>query len=95
MGRANESAIRCYGYDAPQRIASSTVIILQNKIAYDILISMKLIKGLGEFFGLDIGTNAVRVVQLGRANNGWSLLHYGYAPVDSTIIASDAPVKLS
>lgn len=52
---------------------------------------MKLIKGLGEFFGLDIGTNAVRVVQLGRANNGWSLLHYGYAPVDSTIIASDAP----
>ena len=44
---------------------------------------MALLKGVGDFFALDIGTNAVRVVQL--ANNGqdnWTLLHYGYAPVD-------------
>lgn len=44
---------------------------------------MKLLKGVGDFFALDIGTNAVRVVQL--ANNGadsWNLVHYGYAPVD-------------
>jgi type IV pilus assembly protein PilM len=44
---------------------------------------MKLLKGVGDFFALDIGTNAVRVVQL--ANTGqdsWSLQHYGYAPVD-------------
>jgi type IV pilus assembly protein PilM len=44
---------------------------------------MKLFKGVGDFFALDIGTNAVRAVQL--ENNGqdnWSLLHYGYAPVD-------------
>lgn len=44
---------------------------------------MAILKGVGDFFALDIGTNAVRVVQL--ANNGqdnWTLLHYGYAPVD-------------
>lgn len=52
---------------------------------------MKLTKGLGDFFGLDIGTNAVRVVQLGRSSNGWNLLHYGYAPVDSKISTSDSP----
>lgn len=52
---------------------------------------MKLGKGLGDFFGLDIGTNAVRVVQLGRSGHGWQLLHYGYAPVDHTITSSDSP----
>lgn len=44
---------------------------------------MALLKGVGDFFALDIGTNAVRVVQV--ANNGqdnWTLVHYGYAPVD-------------
>ena len=44
---------------------------------------MALLKSVGDFFALDIGTNAVRVVQL--ANNGqdnFTLLHYGYAPVD-------------
>ena len=52
---------------------------------------MKLHKGLGDFFGLDIGTNAVRVVQLGRSGNGCNLQHYGYAPVDSKISGSDSP----
>lgn len=52
---------------------------------------MKLAKGLGDFFGLDIGTNAVRVVQLARASSGWNLVHYGYAPVDSKITSSDSP----
>lgn len=46
---------------------------------------MKLAKGLGDFFGLDIDTNAVRVVQLSRTGTGWSLSHYGYTPVDSKI----------
>jgi type IV pilus assembly protein PilM len=44
---------------------------------------MALLKSVGDFFALDIGTNAVRVVQL--ANNGqdnWTLTHFGYAPVD-------------
>jgi len=52
---------------------------------------MKLVKGLGDFFGLDIGTNAVRVVQLSRTGAGWSLVHYGYTPVDSKITSGDSP----
>ena len=52
---------------------------------------MKLIKGLGDFFGLDIGTNAVRVVQLSRTGAGWSMVHYGYTPVDSKITSGDSP----
>lgn len=44
---------------------------------------MALLKGVGDFFALDIGTNAVRVVQLASGGqDNWSLLHYGYAPVD-------------
>ena len=53
--------------------------------------NMALIKGLGSFFALDIGTNAVRVVQL--SSNGpdsWSLVHYGYAPVDEKITNSNS-----
>mgnify|MGYP000907964379 FL=1 len=52
---------------------------------------MKLVKGLGDFFGLDIGTNAVRVVQLSRTGAGWGLVHYGYTPVDSKITSGDSP----
>lgn len=52
---------------------------------------MKFSKGLGDFFGLDIDTNAVRVVQLSRAGAGWSLSHYGYTPVDSKISSGDSP----
>ncbi|MBM3210103.1 type IV pilus assembly protein PilM [Candidatus Saccharibacteria bacterium] len=52
---------------------------------------MKLIKGMGEFFGLDIGTNAIRVVQLSpNGQNNWNLEHYGYVPVDSKVIKSDS-----
>lgn len=44
---------------------------------------MALLKGVGDFFALDIGTNAIRVVQLTQAGtDSWNLLHYGYAPVD-------------
>jgi len=44
---------------------------------------MALLKGVGDFFALDIGTNAVRVVQLTSSGpDSWSLAHYGYAPVD-------------
>lgn len=44
---------------------------------------MSLLKSVGDFFALDIGTNAVRVVQLAdNGQNSWTLLHYGYAPVD-------------
>ena len=44
---------------------------------------MAILKGVGDFFALDIGTNAVRVVQLSsNGQNSWNLVHYGYAPVD-------------
>lgn len=51
---------------------------------------MKLLKGLGDFFALDIGTNAVRVVQLAGSGNAWTLQRYAYAPVDSKITTSDS-----
>jgi len=53
---------------------------------------MALLKSVGNFFALDIGTNAVRVVQLTRTGqDSWSLAHYGYAPVDVRVSASDSP----
>ena len=56
---------------------------------------MKLLKGVGDFFALDVGTTAVRVVQLGKSGpDTWSLQHYGYAPLDDKIaIASSAESK--
>ena len=52
---------------------------------------MALLKGLGDFFALDIGTNAVRVVQLSKSGaDNWTLQHYGYAPVDEKITSNDS-----
>ncbi len=52
---------------------------------------MAFIKGLGSFFALDIGTTAVRVVQLSPSgNNNWNLQHYGYASVDEKITSSNS-----
>ena len=52
---------------------------------------MTLLKGVGDFFALDIGTNSVRVVQLARTGqDSWSLEHYGYAPVDSKTTSSNS-----
>lgn len=52
---------------------------------------MAIIKGLGDFFALDIGTNAVRVVQLNKSGqDSWTLSHYGYASVDEKLTSSDA-----
>ena len=53
---------------------------------------MALLKGVGDFFALDIGTNAVRVVQLHAiGQDAWELAHYGYAPVDMKVTAGDSP----
>lgn len=50
-----------------------------------------ILKGVGSFFALDIGTNAVRVVQLAKSGgSGWSLQHFGYAPIDSKLSSSNA-----
>lgn len=47
-------------------------------------VTMKLLKGVGDFFALDIGTSAVRVVQLTReGKDGWALTHFGYGSIDT------------
>jgi type IV pilus assembly protein PilM len=51
--------------------------------------------GVGDFFALDIGTNAIRVVQLSaNGPDNWSLAHFGYAPVDEKTSASASPEAL-
>lgn len=52
---------------------------------------MKLKSGNNEYFALDIGTTAVRVVQLTGDSSGWSLARYGVAPIDMRLSSSDAP----
>lgn len=51
---------------------------------------MKLFSSVGDFFALDIGTTAVRAVQLRRSGTSWALVKYGSAPVDIKIATSDA-----
>jgi type IV pilus assembly protein PilM len=45
---------------------------------------------MGDFFALDLGTNAVRVVQLSGSGARSSLQHYGYATVESSVMSSDS-----
>ncbi|MGD8374047.1 MAG: type IV pilus assembly protein PilM [Candidatus Woesebacteria bacterium] len=52
---------------------------------------MKLFSSVGDFFALDIGTTAVRVVQLRHSGDMWNLIKYGAAPVDIRVATSDAP----
>ena len=53
---------------------------------------MKLFQGVGDFFGLDIGTSSIRVVQLGRRSgeDSFSLRHFGYSSVDTQTVAGDS-----
>ncbi len=51
---------------------------------------MGLLTGVSSFFGLDIGTTAVRVVQLRGNGPLKSLVRYAYVPVDSRIVLSDS-----
>ncbi|MDR0887378.1 MAG: pilus assembly protein PilM [Candidatus Nomurabacteria bacterium] len=54
---------------------------------------VKLSKGLGEFFALDIGTKTIRVVQLaGAVAHGWELKHYGYAEVDQALLLDSSDI---
>lgn len=48
--------------------------------------------GVGDFFALDIGTNAIRVVQLAPAGQDvWNLVRFGYAPLDEKTASSASP----
>lgn len=51
---------------------------------------MSLLSGVSEFFGLDIGTSAVRAVQVTNNPKAKQLMRYAMAPVDSKLILSDA-----
>lgn len=51
---------------------------------------MGLLSGVSEFFGLDIGTSAVRVVQLKGSGNTRTLARYGSAPIEGNLGSSDA-----
>lgn len=51
---------------------------------------MKLLKGVGDFFALDIGTSAIRVVQLAPdGKDSWTLAHFGYGTVDSRMTTAN------
>lgn len=53
---------------------------------------MKVIKGMGDYFSLDIGTRSIRVVQLSAASeHRWKLEGVGYSALDEQIIASPSP----
>lgn len=48
---------------------------------------MSLIHGVGDFFALDIGTTAIRLVQLsGNAQHGWALQKFAYVPVERKVL---------
>jgi len=51
---------------------------------------MGLLTGASSFFGLDIGTTAVRVVQLRGGGPVKTLTRYAYVPVDSKLVLSDS-----
>ncbi len=43
--------------------------------------------GVGDFFALDIGTDALRMVQLsGNAQHGWTLQHFAYVPAERQLL---------
>ncbi len=51
---------------------------------------MSLLSGVSDFFGLDLGTTAVRIVELKGNGPVKQLSRYAYAPIDSKIAMSDA-----
>lgn len=51
---------------------------------------MSILSGVSDFFGLDIGTTAIRLVDLKGSGPVKSLSRYAYAPIDQQIALSDA-----
>jgi type IV pilus assembly protein PilM len=51
---------------------------------------MKFGKVVGDSFALDIGTTAVRVVELSHSGHGWNLQHFGVTPIDIQLSESTA-----
>ena len=53
---------------------------------------MSILSGISDFFGLDIGTTAIRLVQLRGSGKLKSLVKYAYVPIDSKLSLSEAKV---
>lgn len=51
---------------------------------------MNAFSSVGDFFALDIGTTAIRIVQLSRSGDMWTLTKYASVPVDIKVATSDA-----
>jgi type IV pilus assembly protein PilM len=51
---------------------------------------MSILSGVNEFFGLDIGTTAIRLVQLSGSGQAKVLAKYAYTPIDSKVSLSDS-----
>jgi type IV pilus assembly protein PilM len=51
---------------------------------------MNVLSGITDFFGLDIGTTAIRLVQLKGNTASKSLVRYAYVPIDAKISMSDS-----
>lgn len=53
---------------------------------------MGILSGQSDFFGLDIGTSAIRAVQLKGRGAAKALANYGYVPLSGTTAVSDAEI---
>ena len=51
---------------------------------------MNLLSGVSDFFGLDIGTTGIRLVELHSTGSTKTLVKYAYVPVESKLIQSDS-----
>jgi len=51
---------------------------------------MSILSGVSAFFGLDIGTTAIRLVELRGNGSTKTLVKYAYVPIDSKIVLSDS-----
>ncbi len=56
---------------------------------------MGILSGVSDFFGLDIGSSAIRVVQLKGGGAVKSLVTYGATPVDTKTALSEAPADMA
>jgi type IV pilus assembly protein PilM len=52
------------------------------------------LSGTSDFFGLDIGSTAIRLVELRGGSNPKALVKYAYVPLDSNIAMSDSAADL-
>ena len=53
---------------------------------------MGILSGVSSFFGLDIGTTGIRLVELRSAGAAKVLVKYAYVPVDAKLAQSDSRV---